>query len=403
MSYAIVGIGLADCLGTDLNLNWQRYISGDSPIQDISNFALEEYPVIKVKQAYQIDDSKISVDKWLSPQEVRPLDRFSLIGFYTAAKAIEEANIAGKENTAVIYSSLGSGNKSILERTKNLLDGKRSTPRQALATQRDGISGLISRKFGFYGMNITLTSACASGINAIDYACRLLKDGVYDQVVVGGCDVMVDPMDIYMFQSIGALDTREIPISSPFDKNRNGFVMGEGSAAFVIKRLDKAQADGNVIHAIVRGVGFANEAYHETDIEKTGLGARLSIDMALQQAGLAHTDIGIVNAHATSTPNGDEIEYSIIKEYFSTAGVMALKGNIGHTMAACGLVEMSYLIETLKNSLIGPVANLTDPIDSDYTFPSSANSINARYGLKNSFGFGGKSAAIVLETYNEKL
>lgn len=398
--YAIVGIGLADCLGSDVDSNWKKYISGSSPIKQIENFDIEEYPIIKIKGVFEIDDTSVDVSEWLSPQEIRHLDRFSIIGFYTAATAIKDAKIEGKQNTAVIYSSLASANKTILECTKSLLAGKRTPPRQALATQRDNISSLISRKFNFLGLNITLTSACSSGINSLDYACKLLESGIYDQVVVGGCDVMVDPMDIYMFQSIGALDTRENPKSCPFDKDRNGFVMGEGSAAFVVKKLNQAVQDGNKILSVIKGIGFSNEAYHETAIEENGIGARMSIDMALKNSRLSVNDIKLVNAHATSTVQGDEIEFNVIKDHFPNVPIQAIKSNIGHTMAACGLVELSYMIKSMQQNKIGPIVNLKNPIGNEINLPVSSFNINADYALKNSFGFGGKCSAIILGKYN---
>lgn len=395
--YAIVGIGLVDALGNDVAENWKRYISGDVAITPINTFDLSKYPSIKVKEAYQIDETKLQFGDLLPDNERRHMDRYSIVGLYSAMKAIQQCNIVEPKNTAVMFSSLGGGAATTLDCTVGLLAGKRATPRQALATQRDGMSGLISRKFGFYGSNLCLSSACASGILSLDYACRLLSDDTYDQVVVGACDVMVDPMDIHMFQSIGALDTRDKPVCAPFDMNRKGFVMGEGAATFVIKKMSRAISDGDTIYSIIKGIGFANEAFHETAVSSDGVGARISMDMAIHRAGLSRSDIKIANAHVTSTPNGDEVEYNVLKEFFPGITVMGLKANIGHTMAACGLVEMCYLIESMKMSLVGPLANLTNPIGDEINMPTTTETVDAKYAIKNSFGFGGKSAAIVLE------
>lgn len=395
--FAIVGIGLVDSLGNDWNSNWLRYLNGDVAAGPITNFNLDQFPIIKAKTAYQLDDTKLDLSDILSKKELRGLDRFSHTGLYAVKEALSQCKIKDQKNTAVFFSSLGAGTNSILDGTVNLLNGKRSSPRQSLAGQRDNLSGLISRTFGFYGSNLCITSACASGIISLDYAIRLLDDDVYDQIVVGGCDVMVAPRDIYMFQSIGALDISENAQSKPFDKSRGGFIMGEGAAAFIIKKVSKAKEDGDKILAIIRGIGFANESFHETAMSSDGIGARMSIDMALKKSGLNMSEINLINAHATSTPNGDDIEYNILSEYFPGASVMALKSNVGHTMAACGFVETAYLIKSMLLGEIGPIANLTDPIGDKLFFPRDRTFGDFKYALKNSFGFGGKSAAIILE------
>ena len=395
--YAIVGVGLVDSLGSDWHSNWIRYLNGDIAVGPITNYDTNAYPVLKIKSAYQLDESKLDLSSILTDKERRHLDRYLLAGLYTVDQAMKQCNIVNSKNTAVLFSSLGAGATSILDGTINLLNGKRSTPRQCLAGQRDSLSGLISKTFGFYGLNMCLTSACASGIISLDYAIRLLDDDIYDQIVVGGCDVMVDPRDVYMFQCIGALDASDNAQPKPFDIYRKGFVMGEGAATFIIKKVSKAIEDGDRILAKIKGIGFANESFHETAMSADGIGGRMSIDMALKRAGLKNTDINLVNAHATSTPNGDDIEYNIISDYFPGASVMALKSNIGHTMAACGLVETAYLIKSMLHNEIGPIANLINPIGDKLNLPQVKTNGDFKYALKNSFGFGGKSAAMIIE------
>ena len=395
--YAIVGIGIVDALGNDLHSNWLRYLNGDVASSAITNYDNDKYPVLKVKSAYQLDESKLDLSAILTDKERRHLDRYLLAGLYTVDQAMKQCNIVNPKSTAVMFSSLGAGATSILDGTINLLNGKRSTPRQCLAGQRDSLSGLISRTFGFYGSNLCLTSACASGIISLDYAIRLLDDDTYDQVVVGACDVMVNPRDIYMFQCISALDTSDNAQSKPFDIDRKGFVMGEGAATFIIKKVSKAIEDGDKILAKIKGIGFANESFHETAMSTDGIGGRMSIDMAMKRAGLKTTDIDLVNAHATSTPNGDDIEYTIISEYFPGSTVMALKSNIGHTMSACGLVETAYLIKSMLHNEVGPIANLTNAIGDKLNLPQTRINGDFKYALKNSFGFGGKSAAMIIE------
>lgn len=395
--YAIVGVGLIDSLGNDWHSNWLKYLDGKVAVGPITNYDTTKYPVLKIKSAYQLDETVLDLRSIISDKERRHMDRYLIAGLYTVKQAIDQCKIVNPKNTGVFFSSLGAGAMSILDGTVNLLNDKRSTPRQCLAGQRDSLSGLVSKTFGFYGLNMCLTSACASGIVSLDYAIRLLEDDVYDQIVVGGCDVMVDPRDIYMFQCIGALDTSDTIGSRPFDIARKGFVMGEGAATFIIKKVSKAKEDGDKILSIIKGIGFANESFHETAMSSDGIGARMSIDMALKRAKLDPSQINLINSHATSTPNGDEIEYNILSEYFPEATVMAMKSNIGHTMAACGLVETAYLIKSMLYSEVGPIANLQDPIGDKLLLPQTRTVGNFKYALKNSFGFGGKSAALILE------
>jgi len=385
--FAIVGIGLVDSLGSNLEDNWLRYINGDVAQRKITNFKLEDFPVIKIHEAFEVDADKLDVSKFIPDKERRYLDRYHILGFYAAEQAINQANIIDPEKTAIIFSSLGGGTSSILDCTKKLLDGKRSTPRECLAAQRDSLPAMISRKFGFKGPNLNITSACASGIMALDYATKLLLEDELDQVVIGGCDVMIDPMDIYMFQSIGALDARNPPASLPFNENRAGFVMGEGSAVYVVKRLETALEHSDNILAVITGIGYASEAHHDTAVHPEGIGGRTSIDMALRRAKLIKEDIDIVNAHATSTPNGDEVEYNIITDYFLDKPIQALKANIGHTMAACGLIESAYLIHSLNK---GCVNSLNKKVIGNFN-----------RAIKNSFGFGGKCASIIVEKYQK--
>ena len=384
--FAIVGIGIVDALGNNIESNWHRYINGDTPQQKISNFKLEDFPVIKIQEAFEVDINQIDISKYISDVEKKHFDRYHILGFYATQQAIEQANIINAEKTAIIFSSLGGGTTNILDCTINLLNGRKSSPRACINAQRDSLAGIITRKFGFKGPNLNVTAACASGIMALDYATKLLIDNEYDQIIVGGCDVMIDPMDIYMFQALGALDIRNPPASLPFDSNRAGFVMGEGAAAFVVKRLDTAVAHNDNILAVISGIGYSSEAYHSTAVHPDGIGGRASIDMALRRANLTNHDIDIVNAHATSTPNGDDIEHTIISDYFLGKPIMALKSNLGHTMAACGLIETSYLIHSLNK---GCVRSFDNKIVGNFN-----------KAIKNSFGFGGKCAALIIEKFN---
>lgn len=395
--YAIIGIGLLDSLGNSYTRNWNRYINSDIELSPITTFDKELYPAIKSSHAYQINNSTSLISGLLPTNELKFMDRYSSFGFYTVSKAIEDASIIDFTRSGLIFSSLGGGMSSMLKSVQNFLNNKKVSPRMCLAGQRDNITSTISRKYKILGPTLNITSACSSGLVSIDYAIRLLEDDSYDQMIVGACDVMVDPMNMFMFQCIGALDSRNPPTSSPFDLSRNGLVMGEGSACVIIKKLNKAISDKNKIHAIIKSVAIATEPYHETQMHEDGMGARIVLDKVLQTSRVSKKDVTLINAHATSTMNGDIVEYRVIKDYFPDSNVMALKANIGHTMAASGLVELIYTILSLQNQKIGPIANLKDPIGFDINLPRESQNINSIYAIKNSFGFGGKSSAILLE------
>lgn len=397
--YAIVGMGMVDSLGVSIDSNWNRYLQGHTNIEPIRRFNPQKFPTIKVTSAAQFQDSLMDeLADLLTPLEYNRLDRYAIAGLYTVLQAFKQCTIKkNNKETAVVICTAGGGSMSLFNNINDLINGKKSSPRQVLATQRDALGGIIGQKLGFYGANVVITSACASGLMGLDYGIRLLADDTYEQVIVCASDCMISPHGINVFQALGALDTRMVPISMPFDVNRQGFVIGEGSATLIIKKLDKAKKDGDKIYSIIKGMGVATESYHETSVSPDGVGGRSSINMALKNANLSHNDIEIVNTHATSTPNGDGIEYDILSEYFPNILTMALKANIGHTIGASSLIELIYLIKSLETGLIGPVANLNNPIGDKILLPNKIIKHNARYGLKNSFGFGGKSASIILE------
>lgn len=390
---AITGVGLVDSIGSNLDNNFTKVINGMISCKDITNYNVSEYPIIPITQAHELSKD-LAFGERLKDSEKRHLDRFILAGFYAAAKAIEDAGVTSS-NAGIIYSSLHAGADTIHELHTNLNLNKRSHVKKMLSSSRDYLSNYISQKFQIHGVNLCITSACASGIVGLDYACKLLESGLYDYMIVGGVDLMVDPFSMYTFSSLGAMDTGSSPKTKPFDISRNGFTMGEGACCFILEPLHKVK--DKKIYGLIRGIGLSNEAFHDTSMSVDARGARLSIDIALKSSGLNKTNIDIINCHATGTPNGDQVEYNIVSKYFKDKPVSALKANIGHTMGACSLLEIAYGLKSLETNTLIPIENLIDPIGPDIFYPQVAEQLNMKYMLKNSFGFGGKCGSVIIE------
>jgi 3-oxoacyl-[acyl-carrier-protein] synthase II len=246
-------------------------------------------------------------------------------------------------------------------------------------------------------------SACSTGLVSIDYGIKQLEtDSELDAVVVGGADMPLEGYQSYYFQNLGALSTEPYNIASrPFDQARSGFVAGEAAGALIIEPLEKAKARDAKIYGIIRSVGIASSGNHDTAPDKNGNAAKLAVTRAVKQAGLQLTDIQYVNAHATGTKAGDDIEFYAMRDLFPNVTITANKGQIGHTLAASGIVETIYTILALRDQMSPPTVNLTNPIDTGINIPTQATAISAKYAIKNNFAFGGRSACVVIERYED--
>lgn len=391
MQIAVTGIGLVDSLGSDLSANFDLIIKKHKNCSYITKYDPNKYPLINVKHAHQLVEN---YDHGLTKAELLHLDKVVVASYYATNKALIDSGI-NSSKAGVIYSTLNAGTDTVHTVHENILNNKKSSIKKTLSSIRDYITNYISQKFQIQGVNLCITSACASGIVALDYARKLLESGIYDYMIVGGVDLMVDPFSMHLFNSVGALDTSANPQTLPFDNNRKGFIMGEAACCFILEPLYKARH--KKIYGIIKGVGLANEAYHDTNMSTEGIGARLAIDQALTESKLSKKDIDIINCHATGTFNGDISEYNVLSDYFPGKFTAALKGNIGHTMGASSLTEIAYGLESLQRNILIPFVKLESPIGHNLEFPLEPEMINMKYMLKNSFGFGGKSGCIIIE------
>lgn len=405
MKFAVTGIGIINGLGDNLEENWKNLLAGNSAIKEVSwpednprKFP-KTHKSLTVKSGAPCPVPEFDEDAYNG--QWQHWDPCVKIAVKTAEDALEDSGLKSK-NVSVIYSTTGGSLHSRAYVTRNIEDGReRILPRQVIQATLDYTSGLISRLFDLRGISTSMHAACATGLMSIDYGLKILQtERDIDAVLVGGADMPIEGYQCYYFQNLGALSLESADIASrPFDKNRSGFVVGEGAGAFVIETLENAQARGAKIYAVINGLGTASYGPHETAPDLEGVSCKEAIQKALRYADVSINDVGLVNAHATGTIAGDDIEYNSIKDLLPGAVVTANKGQIGHTLAASGIIETIYTIQSLRDQMCPPTVNLTDPVGTELQIPKFATPINTNYAIKNNFAFSGRSACIVLERY----
>lgn len=405
MKFAVTGIGIINGLGSTLEENWANLLAGKSAIQEIAwpednprKFPKTHKSLIVKSGApcpipdFDEDDYNGQWQHW---------DPCVKIAIKTAKDALEDSGITSK-NISVVYSTTGGSLQSRAYVSRSIEDGKeRILPRQVIQATLDYTSGLICRLFNLQGLSTSMHSACATGLMSLDYGLKILEtEDDIDAVLVGGADMPIEGYQCYYFQNLGALSLEPANIASrPFDKNRTGFVAGEGAGAFIVEPLEKAKARGAKIYATINGLGTASYGSHETAPDAEGVSCKEAVKKAVKKAGITFAEIGLVNAHATGTQAGDDIEYNAVKELLPNAVMTANKGQIGHTLAASGIIETIYTIQSLRTQMCPPTVNLTDPVGTDVQIPTTATVINTNYAIKNNFAFSGRSACAVIERY----
>jgi 3-oxoacyl-[acyl-carrier-protein] synthase II len=271
--------------------------------------------------------------------------------------------------------------------------GKRLRPKQQLQHLQSYTSGLISQTWDFNGASLTMGAACATSLYIIDYAIKLLEDDEYDYVVAGASECGNDIWGLSYFNSLGALGSH----SAPFDKNRDGFIMGEGSGTLVLEKEEHAKARGAKIYGYIHHVGKSNDAAqaNPTAPDPEGTGVKLAMTRAFRKTMLDKSMISFVNAHATSTPAGDDAEYNAIQDMLPGVPVTSFKSKIGHTMGASGVLELIYTLLALQHNVVPPNHNLKD-CDHEHV-PTQATATDKKFALKNGLAFGGKNASVLIE------
>jgi 3-oxoacyl-[acyl-carrier-protein] synthase II len=417
----ITGVGLVTPLAANREASWERLVAGQSGANRIEHFKVDDLPCrigclvprADGRGGGAGDAQAFDPDKTLSPKEQRRIDDFILYAIAAADEAVADSgwkpeDDESKERTGVLIGS-GIGGIDSIERNALLLerDGPRKlSPFFIPSALINLASGHVSIRHGFKGPNHSVVTACATGAHAVGDATRLILHGDADVMVAGGAEAAICRLGLAGFCALRAVssgynDTPE-KASRPYDKDRDGFVMGEGAGCLVLEEYDHAKARGAKIYAEVKGYGLSGDAYHITAPAEDGDGGYRAMKAALKDAGMSPGDIDYINAHGTSTPLGDEIELKAIERLFGNAAanlsLSSTKSAIGHLLGAAGAVETIFCALAIRDGVIPPTLNLETPsVETaiDLT-PLKARKRPVKTAMSNSFGFGGTNAAVIL-------
>lgn len=404
---AVTGIGLVTPLGTGVNKTWSALISGKSGISRISRFDTSGF---KTTIAGEINDFIPS--DFLPQKEANRTELFIAYAVAASRIAIEDAGLVIEESSSGrigVSTGCGLGGLSTLETNHDILKKKgpgRVSPFLVPMMIGNMAAGMISIHLGVKGPNSNIATACAAGAHAIGDSYHIIKRGDADAMIAGGVDSLITPMCIAGFNAMKALSTRNHEpeqASRPFDRDRDGFVVGEGSGMLVLEPFEKALDRGATIYAEVCGFGMSGDGYHMTAPSPDGEGAARCMVSAIDNAGLTYNDIDYINAHGTSTPMNDLYETRAIKSVFKERAteipVSSTKSMTGHLLGGAGGIETAFTALAIKNSIIPPTINLDNPGDEcnlDYV-PHVSRKQTVNYAMTNSFGFGGTNASLILK------
>ena len=415
----VTGLGLVTPLGADVETTWSNLIAGKSGIGPITRFDTTEH---KAKIAGEIKPKDhpwgFDPDKRVDHKVQRQVDPFIIYAIDAAGQAIEDAGLtdmddATRERAGV---SIGSGIGGLpgIESESIVLKERgpgRVSPHFVHGRLINLTSGQVSIKYGLMGPNHSVVTACSTGAHSIGDAARMIKDDDADIMLAGGAESTVNPLGVAGFAQAKALNMsmndRPEQASRPYDKNRDGFVMGEGAGVVVLEEYEHAKARGAKIYAEVVGYGLSGDAYHVTAPHPEGRGAELAMKMALRKAGMEPSDIDYVNAHGTSTM-ADTIELGAVKRVMGSdlggASMSSTKSAIGHLLGGAGAVEAIFCILAIRDQIVPPTLNLDDPDEGTEgvdLVPHKAKKRPVRAALNNSFGFGGTNASLIVKAVDD--
>ena len=407
----ITGMGVTTPLGTDLTTFWNNLVQGVSGIGPITHFDVTQY---KCRIAGEVKDFKPS--EWFkTPKDVNRTDRFTHLAVASAKCAMADAGLTGPigdpERFGCIVGS-GIGGLATTEEQHTVLMNKgpsRLSPFMIPSLIVNMASGIVSMEYGLQGPNYAPVSACATSAHAIGEAWRMIRDGEADAFVAGGSEAAIVPLGIGGFAAMKALSTRNddpTRASRPWDKDRDGFVMGEGAGILVLESLEHAQARGARIYAEVAGYGLTADAFHMSAPLPNHEQAQRSMKRAMQLAGVNPEQVDYVNAHGTSTPVGDIAEVRAVKAVFGDFAkngltVSSTKSMTGHLLGAAGVVETVVCVKAIETGIIPPTINLDNPgeeCDLDFT-PHTAREKKVKVTINNSFGFGGHNVTLCVRAF----
>jgi 3-oxoacyl-[acyl-carrier-protein] synthase II len=408
-------MGMVTPLGSGVDHNWSQIIAGKSGISRIEGFDVSD---ISCQIAGQVPGADavggLDLDNWIDPREQRKQDRFIQLGLVAACQAIEDSDWKPQDResqnrTGVMIGS-GIGGLESIVKTDQLVREKgprRISPFFIPSALINLISGHVSIRYGFRGPNHAVVTACSTGAHAIGDAARMVALDDADVMVAGGAEAAVCRIGMAGFAAARALSTSyngtPEAASRPWDKGRDGFVMGEGAGIVVLEELEHAKVRGAKIYGEIKGYGMSGDAHHITAPAEDGDGGFRAMQAALKRAGLAPSDIDYVNAHGTSTPLGDLIEAKAVARLLGDAAanvsISSTKSATGHLLGAAGAIEAIYAIKTVQTGDVPPTLNLNDPEDQVADFelvPLKSRHRKVRNAMSNSFGFGGTNASLIM-------
>lgn len=407
---AVTGIGIVSPLGLDTESNWDSLLQGKSGVGLIEGFDASDGPVRMAGEVRGFDPTR-----YFEKKEIKKFDRFTQFSVAAAEMALADSGFEITEENSDrvgVIVGVGMGGIATIEEVTGVFHSKgwkRISPFFVPRVIGNMAPGQIAIRFGCRGANYAPTSACASGGHGIGEAFRLVAAGEQDLVIAGGAEAPVTALGIGGFAAMRALSTRNdepSKASRPFDRTRDGFVMGEGAGIFTLEPLEAARARGAHIYAEVIGYGANADAYHMTSPSPDGRGAAQCMRLALRDAGVSPAEVGYINAHGTSTPYNDANETAAIKtvfeEHAKSVAVSSTKSMTGHLLGGAGGIEAVYSVLALDRGVLPPTINYEEPdpdCDLDY-IPNQAREQRVSVALSNSFGFGGTNACLAFRSHN---
>ena len=402
----VTGMGIISPLGNELETTWQNILAGKSGAKTVTTFDVTDYPTKFAAPVENFDDVN-----HLDVKTKRRVDEFVQYGLVASKHAIENSGLElNSIDSSRIGVSIGSGIGGLDTIEKNALTLDKRGPRKISPFFVPGaivnmVSGLVSIEFGLHGPNLSIVTACSSGNHSIGFSARSISHGDCDVMITGGSEMAITPLGLGGFSAVTALSTNNAnptKASRPWDKDRDGFVLGDGAGVLVLEEYEHAKARSANIYAEVSGFGMSSDAFHMTAPAEDGKGAKQAMISALKDADLDSSKIDYINAHGTSTPLGDIIEANAIADIFSTSkeqiAVSSTKSMTGHLLGAAGAIESIFSILSLRDNRLPPTINL-DNLDADAPklnyVANESQEKKISYVLNNSFGFGGTNASLV--------
>src|SRR4051795_9239315 len=413
----VTGVGMVSPLGCGVEASWKRLLDGRSAASKIESFETSD---LACRIACQIprgdgSDGSFNPDQWMEPKEQRKVDPFIVYAMTAATQALQDAawkpQTADEQNaTGVLIGSGIGGIGGIYDASITLYEKgpRRVSPFFIPGRIINLASGYVSIEHGLKGPNHAVVTACSTGAHAIGDASRLIAYGDADVMLAGGTESPINRLSLAGFAACRALSTNfnDEPqrASRPYDRDRDGFVMGEGAGVVVLEEYEHAKARGAKIYAEVVGYGLSGDAYHVTAPHPEGSGAYRSMQMALKKAGMTPGDIDYINAHGTSTPMGDELELGAVRRLFgneiANVSMSSTKSAIGHLLGGAGAVESIFCILAMRDQIVPPTLNLDNPSENCAgvdLVPHKAKERKVKAVLNNSFGFGGTNASLIMK------